>query len=50
MDPRSHREAARAFALESAYIVVPQYGGPEDAADPLGWVRLIKAAVGEDGS
>ena len=35
--------------MESAYIVVPAYGSPEDSADPLGWVRLVEAAVGESG-
>lgn len=45
-DSPHHREAARSFGLESAYIVVPQYGSPEDAADPLGWVRLIETTVG----
>jgi FMN phosphatase YigB (HAD superfamily) len=46
-DSPQHREAARAFGLESAYIVVPQYGSPEDTADPLRWVRLVGAGVGE---
>lgn len=46
-DSPQHREAARAFGLESAYIVIPQYGSPEDAADPLGWVRQVEAAVSE---
>jgi hypothetical protein len=46
-DSPQHREEARTFGLESAYIVVPQYGSPGDAADPLGWVRLVEAAVGK---
>ena len=46
-DSPQHREASRAFGLESAYIVVPQYGSPEDSADPLAWVRLVESAVGE---
>jgi hypothetical protein len=45
-DSPQHREAARAFGGESAYVVVPQYGSPEDSADPLGWVRMVEAAVG----
>jgi hypothetical protein len=44
-DSPHHREAARAVGLESAYIVVPQYGSPEDAADSLAWVRLIESTV-----
>lgn len=40
-----HREVGRGAGLESAYIVVPQYGSPEDAADPLAWVRLVETAV-----
>jgi hypothetical protein len=44
-DIPQHREAARALGLEAAYVVVPQYGSPEDAADPLGWVRLVEVAV-----
>jgi hypothetical protein len=48
-DSPQHREAAQALmsGLESAYIVVPQYGSPEDAADPLAWVRLVEVAVSE---
>ncbi len=46
-DSPQHREAARAFGLESAYVVVPQYGSPEDSGDPLAWVRLVEAAVCE---
>lgn len=46
-DSPNHREAARELGLESAYIVVPQYGSPEDAADPLAWVRLVETAVRE---
>ena len=46
-DSPHHRESARALGLESAYIVVPQYGSPEDAADPLAWVRLVETAVRE---
>ena len=46
-DSPQHREAARAFGLESAYIVIPQYGSPEDTADPLRWVRLVETIVGE---
>lgn len=45
-DSPHHREAAGALGLEAAYIVVPQYGSPEDAADPLAWVRLVEIAVG----
>ena len=44
-DSPHHREAARAHGLEAAYVVVPQYGCPEDAADALAWVRLIEAAT-----
>jgi FMN phosphatase YigB (HAD superfamily) len=46
-DSPQHRDAARAFGLESAYIVVPQYGSPEDSVDPLGWVRLVETGVNE---
>jgi hypothetical protein len=45
-DSPYHRSSARALGLESAYIVVPQYGSPEDDADPLLWVRQVEAAVG----
>jgi hypothetical protein len=45
-DSPHHREAARKHGLEEAYIVVSAYGGPEDAADPLGWVREIEAVLG----
>ena len=44
-DSPHHREAAEALGLGSAYIVVPAYGSPEDVADPLGWARLVEAAV-----
>jgi hypothetical protein len=45
-DSPHHKEAAKAVGLEASYIVVPQYGGPEDADDPLGWARQVEAAVG----
>lgn len=45
-DSPHHREAARGWGLEAAYVVVPQYGSPEDADDPLAWVRQVEAAVG----
>lgn len=45
-DSPHHREAARGLGLEAAYIVVPQYGSPEDADDPSAWVRQVAAAVG----
>ena len=44
-DSPHHRESARELGLESAYIVVPQYGSPEDAADPLSWVRLVETTL-----
>lgn len=44
-DSSHHRDAARKFGIESAYIVVPSYGSPEDVADPLGWVRQIESIV-----
>ena len=31
--------------VDSAYVVVPQYGSPEDTTDPLSWVRLVESAV-----
>ena len=33
----------------TSYAVVPIYGGPEDATDPLAWVRLAERAAGLDG-
>ena len=47
-DSTHHREAAERFGLEAAYIVVPAYGSPDDAADPLGWVRLVEAVVSQN--
>jgi hypothetical protein len=44
-DSPHHRAAAEQFGLEGAYIVVSAYGSPEDAADPLAWVRLVESAV-----
>jgi hypothetical protein len=44
-DSPHHREAAHGLRLESAYIVVPPFGSPKDAADPLAWVRQVKNAV-----
>jgi hypothetical protein len=29
--------------------VVPAYGGPEDAADPLAWAKLVERAAGQGG-
>jgi hypothetical protein len=46
-DSPHHRESARMLGMELAYIVVPPYGSPEDSADPLAWVRMVEAAVGE---
>jgi hypothetical protein len=45
-DSSHHREAAAKHGLDSRYVVVPVYGGPEDRADPLAWVRLVERAVG----
>src|SRR5262245_4258116 len=45
-DSPHHREAASSHGLAERYVVVPVYGGPEDAADPLAWVRLVERAVG----
>jgi hypothetical protein len=45
-DSPHHREAAAKYGLAGHYVVVPIYGGPEDAADPLEWVRLVERAVG----
>jgi hypothetical protein len=44
-DSPHHQEAAEQLGLGAAYIVVPAYGSPEDAADPLAWVRLVEAVV-----
>ena len=49
-DSPHHREAARVLGLEANYIIVPIYGSPEDADDPLAWLRLVEAAVLEDGA
>jgi hypothetical protein len=48
-DSPHHREAAARHGLADRYVVVPVYGGPEDAADPLAWVRLVEQAAGLDG-
>lgn len=45
-DSPHHREAAANHGLADRYVVVPVYGGPEDTADPLRWVRLVEGAVG----
>ncbi len=47
-DSPHHREAAARHGLADSYVVVPVYGGPEDVADPLAWVRLVEQAVGLD--
>lgn len=44
-DSPHHREVAEKLGLGAAYIVVPAYGSPEDAADPLAWVRLVESVV-----
>jgi hypothetical protein len=44
-DSPHHQQTAERFGLAASYIVVPAYGSPEDAADPLAWVRLVEAAV-----
>ena len=46
-DSPVHLEAARKLGIDAAYILVPQYGSPEDADDPLGWARLVESAVQE---
>jgi hypothetical protein len=45
-DSPHHREAAARHGLGDRYVVVPVYGSPEDAADPLAWVRLVERAAG----
>jgi FMN phosphatase YigB (HAD superfamily) len=44
-DSPIHIESARKLGIESAYILVPQYGSPEDTDDPMQWVRLVETAV-----
>ncbi|NUM35279.1 MAG: hypothetical protein HUU50_12085 [Candidatus Brocadiae bacterium] len=44
-DSEYHRQEAKRFGMESAYIVVPSYGSPQDVADPLYWVHQIKMAI-----
>jgi hypothetical protein len=44
-DSPHHREAAARHGLAGLYVVVPAYGGPEDAADPLAWARLVELAA-----
>jgi hypothetical protein len=44
-DSPHHREAAAKHGLADRYVVVPVYGSPEDAADPLAWVRLVERAA-----
>jgi NLI interacting factor-like phosphatase len=43
-DSPHHRETAAKHGLADRYLIVPAYGGPEDAADPLAWVRLVERA------
>lgn len=49
-DSPHHREAAARHGLADRYFVVPIYGGPEDAAALLAWVRLVERAAGMDGA
>ena len=44
-DSPHHMQAAERLGLAASYILVPAYGSPQDAADPLAWVRLIESAV-----
>jgi hypothetical protein len=48
-DSPHHREGGSKHGLADRYVVVPIYGGPDDAADPLAWVRLVERAAGLDG-
>ncbi len=51
-DSPHHRDEAARHGLASAYVVVPAYGSPEDAADPLAWVRMVEEGMrmlGEEG-
>lgn len=45
-DSPHHRDAADKYGLRDRYIIVPAYGSPADAADPLAWVRQVEQAVG----
>jgi hypothetical protein len=49
-DSPHHREAAQKHGLADRYVVVPIYGGPEDVADPLAWIRLVEQATALDAS
>jgi len=44
-DSPHHRDEAARHGLADRYVVVPIYGGPDDTADPLAWVRLIETAL-----
>jgi hypothetical protein len=44
-DSPHHRDAAVEHGLADRYVVVPIYGSPEDAADPLAWARMVEQAA-----
>jgi hypothetical protein len=46
-DSPHHREAAARHGLADRYVIVPVYGGPEDVADPMAWVRRVERAAGQ---
>jgi hypothetical protein len=45
-DSPHHRDNAAKQGLADRYILVPGYGSPENADDPLRWARLVERAVG----
>jgi hypothetical protein len=47
-DSPHHAQTAAEFGLATRYVVVPAYGSPEDATDPMAWVRLVESAVAPD--
>jgi FMN phosphatase YigB (HAD superfamily) len=44
-DSAYHRDEAQKHGMASQYIIVPAYGSPEDNANPLAWVAMVRAAL-----
>lgn len=44
-DSEQHIAEAERCDIADRYILVPAYGSPADNADPLAWVRRVRAAL-----
>ncbi|WP_372370546.1 NIF family HAD-type phosphatase [Candidatus Uabimicrobium sp. HlEnr_7] len=44
-DSNYHKQQAKQYAIEHRYIIIPEYGSPQDNSDSLLWTKLVRQAI-----